>query len=181
MSESLSTSARLRQLLPELFKESALTGERYLRYQITPDISALMAMTHVRESQLINRDQITPLPQMLPYVMGLCSSREKVFLTIDLPQLLYLPSALVYARRYHVIVINVADFLPTKNTSELWLGLAVDKIQGITRISEQNLTIDDSSLTQIEPKIVTYVEKLQQDKEQILPILNLQKIISLTN
>lgn len=181
MSEIPSSISRLQELLPQLFQSITIEGDRYLRYQLNSEVEALMPIENVRESLIVPREQITPLPQMSPSVMGLMSSRDRVFLAIDLPQLLNLSSTLIYSRQYYLLVINIAPFSQQNSVAELWLGLAVEKIQGILRVSQKpNTNMEKSILEQLEPKIIPYLDSWIRENEKYLPILDLAKIVQLT-
>ncbi len=179
MSDYSSISAQLRELLPQLFTEKQIKGDRYLRFQINSEMTTLISIDDVRESLLMGRDKITPIPKMPPFVMGVINSRERVFLVIDLPLLLNLSPISNYAREYNVIVINASRFLPKNKTSELWLGLAVDKIQGITRTEQQ--PIEDyprSPSPSVENTMLgKYIKGWVLVQNQPLAILDLAKIV----
>jgi positive phototaxis protein PixI len=143
---STSTSlARLEQLLPQLFQGSSPEGKAYLRFQLTTDISAAISMDWVRESLLVSYEKISPLPNLPEAVIGIMSGQNRIFCVFDLAQLLSLPSTLVSARQYHTIVVRVdADNLPEDRDSaseerELFLGIAVDRIQGIARFTTDKI------------------------------------------
>lgn len=149
---STSTSlARLQQLLPQLFQGNSPEGKAYLRFQLTTEIAAAISMEQVQESLLVGSEKISPLPNLPEAVIGIMSARNRIFCVFDLAQLLMLPSTLISAREYHTIVVRVnADNLPadsfqSDNNSallderELFLGIAVDRIQGIVRFTADKL------------------------------------------
>jgi len=175
MSQTSSIS-RLQELLPQLFQSTQLPGDLYLRCQLTPEVTALLSMAYVQESLLIPGEQITPIPNMSPSVVGLINSRDRVFCTIDLAQLLGLSSPLAYSRQYHAVVIRVSQFIDQQSTSEqtLLLGLVVNRIQGIIRVmSEQMRSPQENFL----PTLTPYVQECVVDKDQQLPILNTGAIV----
>jgi twitching motility protein PilI len=156
---STSTSlARLEQLLPQLFQAISPEGKAYLRFQLTADIAAAISMEQVQESLLVPSEHITPLPNLPEAVIGIISARDRVFCVFDLAQLLMLPSTLISARQYHTIVVRVnADNLPVDSFQsdnnrvllderELFLGIAVDRIQGIVRFTADKLQSPDRDL-----------------------------------
>jgi len=173
MSESVSISSKLEQLLPQLFENKDLRGDRYLRFQLDAGITALIPIDYVRESLLIERDKITPVPKMSPFIMGVINSRDRVFLVMDLPLLVNLTPISAYAREYNLIVVNIAPFIPdhSSHSSELWLGLAVHKIEGITRTEEKPIQLEGTE----ENRILAYnfnglvkrVKQLIQEQEAI--------------
>lgn len=179
MSESISISSKLEQLLPQLFKNKDLKGDLYLRFQLDAGITALISIDDVRESLLIDRDKITPVPKMSPFIMGVINSRDRVFFVIDLPLLVNLTPISGYAREYNLIVINAAPFIPdnSSHSSELWLGLAVHKIEGITRTEQKPIKKDFSTLSSSEKSLEEYINGWIIEQNQTLVVLDLVKIV----
>lgn len=177
MSTPVSSFNRLEKLLPELFQSNQVQGESYLRGQLTPQLTVLLPMEFVQESLLINEEQITAIPSMPDYFVGLMTSRDNVFALIDLPQLLGLTGKMSQPRRmYHTVVVRFWDSAITKK--ELLLGLAFDRIQGITRIDSAQIEPVVSS--NIPKSIKAYLCGALPDKEQTLPVLDIPKIIKKT-
>lgn len=178
MSEFSSVSSKLRELLPQLFEKTRVKGDRYLRFQISSELTTLIPIDYVRESLVIERNQITPLPKMSPFVMGVINSRDRVFLVMDLPLLLELTPISTYAREYNLVVINVASFFENKS-SELWLGLGVNKIQGITRTETkpQKHYPFSSPFSEQTQHLLKYINGWIVDGNQSLGVLDLGKIV----
>jgi positive phototaxis protein PixI len=133
--------SRLEQILPQLFEATLPEGDAYLRFQLTPDLTVSISMTQVQESLLVEVGNITPLPNMSESVIGMMSARDRVFCVVDLAQLLLLPSTLMSARQYHIILVKIADdrSVDTEIERELYLGFAVNYIQGIARITPEQI------------------------------------------
>lgn len=179
MSATPSTLSRLQELLPQLFQATKLPGDLYLRCELTSEVTGLISMEYVRESLLVPGEQITPLPKMSPFVMGLMNSRDRVFLALDLLQLLGLSSLSIHSRQYHIIVINVSPFFEEQSDSEqeLWLGLVVNRIQGITRVIADQIR---SPQEMVDSTFAPYLQGWVRTEEQQLPILNLATIVKKT-
>jgi twitching motility protein PilI len=179
MSTTSSSLSRLQELLPELFQTTNLLGKLYLRCQITSAITALIPMEYVQESLLVPREEITPIPEMSGFFMGLMNSRDHVFFALDLPQLLGCSPLSPYSRDYHTIVINISPFLDQSLTSEgeIFLGFAVNQIQGITRIISDEMRSPQENLSS---SLTSYLQGWVMDKEQQLPVLDLATIVKQT-
>lgn len=179
MSSTSSSLSRLEELLPELFQTTNLLGKLYLRCQITSEIIVLIPMEYVQESLLVPRAEITPIPEMSSFFMGLMNSRDQVFFAVDLPQLLGFSPLPAYSREYHTIVINISPFLDQSLTSEgeIFLGLAVNQIQGITRIISDEMRSPQENLSS---SLTPYLQGWVMDKEQQLPLLDLATIVKQT-
>lgn len=130
----ITTQERLRRLLPQLFNPLQSPGRLYLRCTIGEN-SALIEVTGIDECLLLEAERITPIPQMPPYVMGLMNSRQRVFFVIDLPQFFGFTPLPSSSRRYHILVTERT----TSSHDSSFLGLAVNRIEGITRILLEEL------------------------------------------
>ncbi len=190
---STSTSlARLQQLLPQLFQPSLPEGKAYLRFQLTADIAAAISMDRVQASLLVPGDRITPLPNLPEAVIGIINTRDRFFCVFDLAQLFMLPSTLISARQYHTIVLRVnIDNLPASfgsnhnsallDAGELFIGIAVDRIQGIVRFTTDKLRspeldFPDPLLPYIsEAAILQGRDYANEDEKQIL-VLKVESI-----
>lgn len=140
---SLTTTDRLKSLLPQLFSEQQRQGDYYLRFQLTEEISALIDLKYVQESLTVDGDKITALPNLPEYVVGLMSSRNQVFLAVDLAHLIGFSPETVNLRQYQTIIIQIDDAQSEQNNL---FGLTVKKIQGISRITPEQLSSDVQSL-----------------------------------
>ncbi|MGY6528836.1 MAG: chemotaxis protein CheW [Cyanobacterium sp.] len=189
MSLNTSSFTKLQELLPQLFQRSAVTGNLYLRCRLGISDTFLIPMEYVRESLLLEGNHITPLPQMSAFVMGLMTSREKVFSVVDLPQIMGFSPLPTYSRQYHVIVISVAPFLPQYSVDrDIFLGLAVNQIEGITRMDTENIY----SLGEIQNRLdrerighwfslTPYLQGwIEKENEKPLALLNLDAIVKAT-
>jgi positive phototaxis protein PixI len=126
------TLDRLHQLLPQLFQPVAVSGDAYLRFQLTPEIPALLSMERVQEAVLVPATLISPLPNLPEFAIGMMAARERVFCVIDLGQLIGLPPLPMNPRTYQVIVIQAAQ-------SGQYLGLAVGQVLGVKRLDSKQL------------------------------------------
>lgn len=179
MSTTPSSVSRLQELLPQLFQSSQLSGKPYLRCQLTPEVSALISMEYVQESLVVPGEQITPIPKVSSFVIGLMNSRDRIFCAIDLPQLLKLSSPLTYSREYHVVVISLSQIIdqPSNSEQEPLLGLVVNQIQGITRAMSEEICSAPSDLSS---SLTPYLQGWVVDQEQQLPVLDMATIVKKT-
>jgi positive phototaxis protein PixI len=140
------TLTRLQQLLPELFQPLVVTGDLYLRFQLTPEIPALLPMARVQEALLVPATAISPLPNLPAFTIGIMNARDRVFCVVDLGQLLGLPPIPTNPRDYQVVVMQLAatapdSFDPTDLSAEPSLGLAVCRVRGVARFEPQHLQL----------------------------------------
>lgn len=182
---SLTTTERLKALLPQLFSEQQRLGDYYLRFQLTNGISALIDLKYVQESLTVEGNQITAVPNLPEYVVGLMNSRNQVFLAVDLAHLIGLTPETVNLRQYQTIVVQVSSEQreDSSNPDNLF-GFTVKKIQGISRIkSEQFSSAQESlpeALSSFVQKSVTSTEIDRNSTREILErayLIDISKVI----
>jgi positive phototaxis protein PixI len=137
------TLTRLQQLLPQLFQPLVVTGDLYLRFQLTPEIPALLSMERVLEALLVPAMAISPLPNLPAMTIGMMNSRDRVFCVVDLGQLLGLPPIAINPRDYQVIAIDLPAPDRVGNSAARsagkCLGLAVRQVRGVARLETSQL------------------------------------------
>ena len=162
-----SPASRIQANLQELFQADLAPGDAYIRFQLTSDMTALLSMEQVQESLVVETEKITPLPSMPESVIGIMSSRDRVFCLFDLAQLLTLPSSLIAPRQYQIIVLQ------TNSEQPIYIGLAVTCLQGIVRLTTEQI---QSSLAAFPSKIVPYLCGAVQEEETMIPVLEFNHI-----
>ncbi len=170
------TLFRLQQLLPHLFQPIQVSGDPYLRFQLTPETPALISMEWVQEALLVSASSISPLPNMPVFSIGIMSARDRVFLVVDLGQLLGLAPSLVNPRNYQVITIHLpAVGTENRTSSEKYLGLAVQRVGGVARFETKPLPIvTEKCPVGLAPYLLG---NFMEGNEQIL-VLNIEAILA---
>lgn len=164
---SLTTTDRLKELLPQLFSGKIQQGDYYLRFQLTDKISCFIELKYVRESLTIDSDRITPIANLPEYILGLMSSRNQVFLAMDLAHLAGLPPQTVNLRQYQTIIIQLDKSqmrAGDRASDDIDLfGLTVKRIEGISRILPERFT---SVVENIPDSLRSFVSSaaLQEDR-----------------
>ncbi len=167
---SLTTTDRLQELLPQLFNTQKLEGDYYLRFQLTDEISGLINLKYVQESLTIKGDRITAVPNLPEYVVGLMSSRNQVFLAIDLAHLAGLSPETVNLRQYQTIVVQTNSAEEDSQSKESntdginLFGLTVKKIEGITRmLSNRFIPVTENIPESLRPFITSAVRQVNEN------------------
>ncbi|MEL7227604.1 MAG: chemotaxis protein CheW, partial [Cyanobacteria bacterium J06576_12] len=86
-------------------------GAACLSFQLNDQTPAIFSMHQVQEVIVLPAQQITPMPNMPPCVLGLSTRRSRVMWLVDLAHMLLstpLPSNI---RNYNVVIIRVAQTL----------------------------------------------------------------------
>jgi positive phototaxis protein PixI len=164
-----SPASRIQANLQELFKGNVASGDAYIKFQLTPEINALLSMAWVQESLIVEAEQITSLPNMPNSFVGMMNSRDRVFCVFDLAQLLALPSELINSRQYQVIVLQ------TTSEPSILIGFAVPQLQGIVRLSVDKI---QSSLDDAPANLVPFMAGVVEEEKTRIPILELNRLLA---
>ncbi|MEL6494055.1 MAG: chemotaxis protein CheW [Cyanobacteria bacterium J06623_7] len=162
--------AKIQANLQELFESKARSGDAYVKFEIVPEFSALLSMSQVQKSLIVEAEKITPLPSMPEAVIGIMSSAERVFCVFDLAQMLSLTSSLVYAQKYQIILLkSVAP-------PSFYIGFAIANFRGVSRIVNQQIR-------RLEPQMfptsmTNFIEGIVEIDDELIPVLGFEQILS---
>ena len=166
-----SAASKIQANFQDLFKANLAAGDVYIRFRLTSSMTALLSMVQVQESLVVEADKITPMPGMPETVVGIMSSRGRVFCVFDLAQLLKLSSELIAPRQYQIIVLQTTDERP------IYIGFAVNRLQGIMRLNSEQIMPFLSDLPADFPTdIVPYLRGAVSENENVIPILEFNYI-----
>ena len=163
-----SAASRIQGNLQDLFKTKLTPGDAYIRFQLTTEMTAFLSMEQVQESLVVDTEKITPLPSMPESVVGMMSSRNRVFCVFDLARVLALPSTLISPRQYQIIVLQ------TTNEQALYVGLAVTRLQGMVRLPAAKI---QSSLDTFSSSLAFYLSGAVLEAEITIPVLEFNSIL----
>ena len=172
---------RLKELLPELFSVRDIEGDSYLRLQLNSEISALIDLNQVQESLVVPSREITTIPNVPEYVLGLMTSRGEVFLALDLAHMIGLPPEIINCRQYQVIVIKTsfADEAITSASEQSdnpsFLGLVVNRILGVSRIISDDL---ESFNRDIPTALIPFVKGSVKQQDHQYLLLDIKSLIA---
>lgn len=163
---------RLQQLLPRLFeRDQQFTGERYLWFQITPELSAAISLNQVWEATTLTATAITPIPQMPPYVLGWSNGRDRVYCVIALAEFLGLETPTKIPQAYSTIVAQVS---PNNSANRsLLLGLTVHRIIRTLPINSEDIM---SPVGEFPATLTPYLQGCLEQDEQRIALLDLTAI-----
>ena len=111
------------QLQPKL-------GDAYLKLQLDITIVSALLLDHIQEVLVIPVEQITFMPNMPEYVLGLINRRNKVLWLVDFPQMIGLESLERDVQQYHIAIARLENML---------LGLAVEQVRGVIRLTADEI------------------------------------------
>ena len=163
-----SPASRIQAKLQELFEGKITSGDAYIKFKLTSEITALLSMNQVQESLIVEAAKITPLPSMPKYTIGMINSRDRVFCIFDLAQLLNLPTVLITPNQYQIIVLQ------TTGESSISVGFAVMGLQGIIRLTSQQILSANSDV--VNSSLASFVSGVVQ-QETTMMVLELANIL----
>jgi len=164
-----SAISRVQANLDELFKGNLASGDAYIKIQLTSEITALLPMTQVQESLILDSEQITTLAEMPESTIGMMSSRDRVFCVFDLAQILNLPSRSILSRQYQIIVLQTIE------EPSIYIGLAVLQLQGIIRLANKEISLSQETIS---ADLADFLLGTTKQEESILPILDFKHILN---
>ncbi len=173
----ISPASRIQSNLQELFQASVSPGLPYVRFHVTSEISALLSMTHIEESLVVDADKITPLPSMPASHIGMLNSRDHVFCLWDLAHLLNLPSQINNPQEYQVLVLSSTPNT-ARDSQKVFSGFAIQKIEGIMRLAEPDIQTNANISNGFRRYVLGSVD--DEGKQSIIldPILLIQELSS---
>lgn len=146
----------------------AREGESYLRFYIPSGAEFALRATEIREVMEPSPEQITPIPNVSPLLLGTLNLRGRVIWVADLGQ--FLDDTPLNTDRAEIPVIAVEE-------QDTILGLAVDQIGGMAWRDAEQLRPPSETST-IEPKLLKGEWVLGEDSGQILRLLNSHAILT---
>jgi twitching motility protein PilI len=164
-----SAASRIQANLQELFEANVASGDAYIKFQLTTKMVALLSMSQVQESLIVEAAKITPLPSMPKSTLGMMNSRDRVFCIFDLAQLLTLSAELISSRQYQIIVLK------TMNEPSIFIGFAVSQLQGIVRLSTDKIK---SAADDTPTSLVPFLSGVAQQAESMMPIIELNSVLN---
>ncbi|MEL6319659.1 MAG: chemotaxis protein CheW [Cyanobacteria bacterium J06626_14] len=128
-------------LAQRLIQPQGVAGTAYLSFQLNERTPVLFAMKQVHEVIVAPAQQITPMPNMPPCVLGLVTRRSRVMWVVDLAHMLLGSPLSSNVRSYNIIIVRVTQVLQQQNIllatshSQSLLGLIVPIMKGVIRFS----------------------------------------------
>jgi positive phototaxis protein PixI len=118
------------------------TGERFLGFNIQPDAFALLSLSNLQGAIELPTNEILPVPQMSPYLLGIVNWRGKSTWVADLAQLMggeYYSQRCPQATKVTVLMVQLGATT---------IGLVVDRtISVATYDPAVAIPVDDNFVT----------------------------------
>lgn len=149
--------------LPPPINRERKQGEPYLGIKVNTDTSAVIAMEYIQEVVVVNAKRITPLPNMPVSVLGLINQRSKVFWVVDLGKMLGM-EPLSNRQEYNLVILRWRKEA---------LGIAVEKIKGVVRVSKSSIQSPVGSFIET---LTPFLQGVVIEEKQLLLVLDAPSI-----
>ncbi len=134
-------------------------GERYLSCHLVPNMTVLLPIAHLTEVLTIPIQQVTPIPMMNPWVLGVHNWRGEVLWMVDLGHLLGLTPWYQQSNNvssHNALVIRNHDGSGS-GEGELKLGLVVSQVQDIEVVAPEAMRASTPSSV-ASPELAPYFQ-----------------------
>jgi positive phototaxis protein PixI len=161
-------------LLSPTEKASSKASEQFLRFYLLPDTTALLPIQQLTEVLTISRDQIVPIFQMPPWVMGVYNWRGEILWIVDLGHLVGLTpwhQQPVSASAYTAVVLQArCDRATPASVKSQMLGVVVNRVEDIEWCDPDSMQSPPSS--PVTPGLVPFLRGywLKSNGEMLLLI-----------
>ena len=143
-------------------------GDLHLRFFLESGEELALPAQGVREVLAIASDQITPVPNVSPYLLGILNLRGQVTWVTDVGQFLGEPKPITIDQgELSIIVVESSDMM---------LGLAVSAVKGMEWLNADSLRPASATNEQLLP-FLSGEWIASQSGERPLPLLNSNAIL----
>jgi len=141
-------------------------GGKYLTFDLDDEVYGLNIL---KVKEIIGIMDITPVPQMPPYVKGVLNLRGKIIPVMDL-RLKFGFEERPYDERTCVIVVELANA-----AGKLLIGTIVDSVSEVATIAEGEI---ESTPDLGGQQNTEYIEGMAQMKGKVVILLNIAQVLS---
>lgn len=131
MAEQFFTSAMIEPMdfLAQGQGDQSPQGElQFLTFPLAEDTSAMLPVTQLAEVLNLTAAQVTPIPDLAAWVLGIYNWRGEILWIVDLSQLLGLPSLYQQTNRASTYKVIVGQAQSSAQQLPAYLGLAVKEV-----------------------------------------------------
>ncbi|NJP11321.1 MAG: purine-binding chemotaxis protein CheW [Leptolyngbyaceae cyanobacterium RU_5_1] len=146
-------------------RSQRVVGDAHLRFQLTGDVYAVLAMQQVQEVLVLPAHRLTSMPNMPACVLGLMNRRSHVFWVVDLAQLLGIPGPSTNRQQYNIIIIRVG---------QVSLAVTVHQVDGMSWLSSNEIQPPPSHLTS---DMATYLRGYVVQNQQVFLVISAESIV----
>ena len=141
----------------------ALSQKQFILFGLEGDLFALPLLNAM---EVGHRPEITPLPNLPDWVLGISNIRGEIISLVNLKVLFGIPSSGTIDERRFIILYN----------QSVKVGVIVDEVPGILSLDEVDADIQKSPYRQGE--IVPYISGVSVSEDRFINILDPDKLLS---
>lgn len=145
-----------------------LLENRYLTVSLRDELAGIHIL-NIRE--IIKTKNITCVPMMPEYILGVTNIRGAVIPVIELSKRLELRDSHQDAAMFNIVVVEIQD----ENDKQL-IGIAIDGVNEVIEIEAKEMRKTPDFGTQIPTR---YIEYMGQVESRFIPILKLSTILEI--
>lgn len=146
-------------------KEKAPASESFLKFQLAPNISAVLSAYVVQEAAVLPMRRVMAMPNMPAALLGLINRRGKVLWVANLIRLLGLPVSARTAQQYSLVIVK---------GQQSSLALQVETIDGIISFP---LTAVQPPPANVSPMILPYLQGCVVHMGETVFVLDAESIL----
>lgn len=151
--------------VPEVISASKKLGDPYLKIQLDSHTSAVLLMQQVQELFILPTHQLSPMPNMPAWIMGLMSRRSRILWVVDLSLLLGLQPFNLHTHENNVVILQAGA---------MTCGTFVHQVEGITWLTRDRI---QSLPSHISSSLVPYLQGCILNDQEILLVLDVEAVM----
>lgn len=144
-------------------KEDSSGHQQYIRVFLDDIVLGIQLNSAL---EIIQLSEITPLPNLPEWILGICNIRGEIISVVDLKKFFQIQATGFKSGNQIVVIRNKA----------LKLGIVVDKIRGLLSVDPSDPGLQESILT--EEKISPYISAVFASEDEIVHLLDVEKLLS---
>lgn len=128
------------------------TRQRFLRFRLADDNSALLPLENILEVLQIEPVEILPVPQMPVHLLGVCNCRGRILWLVDLNQLVG------YAPLWHRMPQLESPVVIVVESGNRSVGLVVEQVDDLELIAAESLHLPtELDSAAVAPFVMSYL------------------------
>jgi len=153
-------------------------GQLFLEFLVDAQTPAVIPIAQTQEVTLVSPQQLTPMPNMPPAVLGLLHQRRRVFWAVDLARMLQRQTFWGASREYTLLTLQIQPRTQEKSTSAApnqpyYLGLLVFAVKGRVWFSPEAIR---SPVGDVPEHLIPYLQGCVDHQDQELLVLDVRAI-----
>lgn len=130
-----------------------------------------LALTSVREVLFFYQQPITPVPNTLPFLLGLTNLRGEIIAVMDFGRFIGIQAVDSHSPDCRILVVEAPDPNDAK-LSQMRIGLAVSFVEGVVNLNPDRIV----SAQEVSEQLAPLLRGLYSDRDRLLMILDIEAI-----